>query len=430
MTEAGEHFTPRDYVKLLADLAVLPVADKITDNTYHIYDGACGTGGILTIAQDRIQEIAKERDKHVQVNIFGQELQPDTFATCKADLMISGNIKAFQYQYGMESREYIAFDSTISRDGHAGETFDFCISNPPFGTPWKEDLKKRGLDEKDKKKFTDSRFTVLDGEGKELSFIPDIGDAQMMFLANNLSRMREDTALGTRIVEVHNGSSLFTGDAGSGASNLRQYIIENDLLEAIIAMPEKDFYNTGIGTFIWVVTNRKEERRKGFVQLIDATEIKTPLRKNLGEKNCETSDADREQIMKLLMDFEETPQSKIFPNNEFGYWSVKVYQPQRDEQGNIVCDKKGKPVIDKKSKDTEIIPFRYEGGIEGFFENEIKPYSPDAIIDMKSVETGYELSFTKYFYKPKQLRTIDEISKDIRSIEERTDGLLNEVLGK
>ncbi len=387
------------------------------------------TGGILTIAKDRIMEIANEQGKHVQVNIFGQELQPDTFATCKADLMISENIKSFQYHHGTEQREYIAFDSTISRDGHPGETYDFCISNPPFGTPWKEDLKKRGLDEKDKKKFTDSRFTVWDGDGKELSFIPDIGDAQMMFLANNLSRMRDDTALGTRIVEVHNGSSLFTGDAGSGASNLRQYIIENDLLEAIIAMPEKDFYNTGIGTFIWVVTNRKEERRKGFVQLIDATEIKTPLRKNLGEKNCETSDADREQIMKLLMDFKENPQSKIFPNNEFGYWSVKVYQPQRDEQGNIVM-KKGEPVIDKKSKDVEIIPFRYEGGIEGFFENEIKPYSPDAIIDMKSVETGYELSFTKYFYKPKQLRTIDKISKDIRGIEERTDGLLNEILGK
>ena len=196
VTEAGEHFTPRDYVKLLADLAVLPIADKITDNTYHIYDGACGTGGILTIAKDRIMEIANEQGKHVQVN--------------KADLMISENIKSFQYHHGTEQREYIAFDSTISRDGHPGETYDFCISNPPFGTPWKEDLKKRGLDEKDKKKFTDSRFTVLDGKGKELSFIPDIGDAQMMFLANNLSRMREDTALGTRIVEVHNGSSLFT----------------------------------------------------------------------------------------------------------------------------------------------------------------------------------------------------------------------------
>ena len=430
VTEAGEHFTPRDYVKLLADLAVMPIADKITDTTYSIYDGACGTGGILTIAQDRILEISQKHDKRVEVNIYGQELQPETYATCKADLMISGNIQSFQYLMGTQHREYIAFDSTISRDGHAGETFDFCISNPPFGTPWKEDLKKRGLGENDKKKFTDSRFQIADKDGSELSFIPDIGDCQMMFLANNLSRMRDDTPLGTRIVEVHNGSSLFTGDAGSGASNLRQYIIENDLLEAIVAMPEKDFYNTGIGTFIWVVTNRKEERRKGYVQLIDATEIKSPLRKNLGEKNCETTEENRAQIMKLLMDFKETPQSKIFPNNEFGYWSIKVYQPQHDEQGNIVRDKKGKAVMDKKSKDTEIIPFRYPGGIDGFVENEIIPYAPDSIIDRSSIETGYELSFTKYFYKPKQLRSIEEISHDIRGIEERTDGLLDEILGK
>ena len=508
VTEAGEHFTPRDYVKLLADLAVLPVADKITDNTYSIYDGACGTGGILTIAQDRILEIAQSLDKRVRVNIFGQELQPETFATCKADLMISGNIQSFQYNLGTQIREYIAFDSTISRDGHAGETFDFCISNPPFGTPWKEDLKKRGLGEKDKKGFTDSRFQILDKDGSVLSFLPDIGDCQMMFLANNLSRMRDDTQLGTRIVEVHNGSSLFTGDAGSGASNLRQYIIENDLLEAIVAMPEKDFYNTGIGTFIWVVTNRKEERRKGFVQLIDATEIKTPLRKNLGEKNCETNEQDRAQIMKLLMDFKETPQSKIFPNDEFGYWSVKVCRPLRlkarisnhgiaicihdkkyvdkaseyqtwlsrlfDEtngqdyydyneflkvaqatakkhnikwkknhadvllkfftevcpDAEIVLDDNGNPIPDKALEDSEIIPFRYPGGIEGFLQNEILPYTPDAWIDQESIQTGYELSFTKYFYKPKQLRTIGEISRDIRDIEQRTNGMLDEIIGK
>ena len=503
VTEAGEHFTPRDYVKLLADLAVLPVADKITDNTYNIYDGACGTGGILTIAQDRIQEIADKLDKRVVVNIYGQELQPETYATCKADLMISGNIKSFQYAFGTQQREYIAFDSTISRDGHAGETFDFCISNPPFGTPWKEDLKKRGLGENEKKKFTDSRFQLLDKDGNEISFIPDIGDCQMMFLANNLSRMRDDTPLGTRIVEVHNGSSLFTGDAGSGASNLRQYIIENDLLEAIIAMPEKDFYNTGIGTFVWVITNRKEDRRKGIVQLIDATEIKTPLRKNLGEKNCETAEEDRKAILKLLMDFEETPQSKKFPNNEFGYWSVKVCRPLRlkaqitnngialciqdkkfkDMQdwlsrlleetdgkeyldfnrfiadaktaskkhgfkwkkvnadalqryfsevcpdAEIVVDDNGIPVPDKALEDSEIIPFRYENGIEGFLQNEILPYTPDAWVDEDSIQTGYELSFTKYFYKPKQLRTIAVISKDIRDIEERTDGMLNEILG-
>lgn len=502
VTEAGEHFTPRDYVKLLADLAVLPVADKITNTTYSIYDGACGTGGILTIAQDRILDIAKNLDKKVVVNIYGQELQPETYATCKADLMISGNIQSFQYQIGSQPREYISFDSTISRDGHSGETFDFCISNPPFGTPWKEDLKKRGLGESDKKKFTDSRFQI-EYKGKEFSFIPDISDCQMMFLANNLSRMREDTPLGTRIVEVHNGSSLFTGDAGSGASNLRQYIIENDLLEAIVAMPEKDFYNTGIGTFIWVVTNRKEERRKGFVQLIDATEIKSPLRKNLGEKNCETAENDRKAILKLLMDFKETPQSKIFPNNEFGYWSVKVCRPLRlkahisnpriaacindkkykdmqdwlsrlyeeigdidyldfhafieeakaatkkhgykwkkanaealqryftevSPEAEIVFDENGNPVPNKALEDSEIIPFRYENGIEGFLQNEILPYTSDAWIDQDSIQEGYELSFTKYFYKPKQLRSIAEISKDIRDIEERTDGMLNEILG-
>ena len=504
VTEAGEHFTPRDYVKLLADLAVMPVADKITDNTYSIYDGACGTGGILTIAQDRIREIAESKGKKVNVSIYGQELQPETYATCKADLMISGNISRFQYTYSSEYREYIAFDSTISRDGHAGETYDFCISNPPFGTPWKEDLKKRGLGEGDKKKFTDSRFQIDGEDGKEISFIPDISDTQMMFLANNLSRMKMTTELGTRIVEVHNGSSLFTGDAASGASNLRQYIIENDLLEAIVAMPEKDFYNTGIGTFIWVITNRKEERRRGKVQLIDATEIKTPLRKNLGEKNCETTETDRTQILKLLMDFKETPQSKIFPNNEFGYWSVKVCRPLRlkaqitnDRIATCINDKKYKdlqdwlsrlfeetdgkefldfnvfiekakaatkkhgykwkktnadalqkyftevcpeaekvyddnenPIPDKALEDSEIIPFRYEDGIEGFLKNEILPYTPDAWIDEDSIQTGYELSFTKYFYRPKELRTIAEISKDIRDIEQRTDGLLDEILGK
>lgn len=332
VTEAGEHFTPRDYVKLLADLAVLPVADKIKATTYSVYDGACGTGGILTIAQERIKQIGKEQGKDVAINIYGQELLPDTYATCKADLMISGHIKSFQYNYAGEEREYIAFDSTISRDGHAGETYDFCISNPPFGTPWKEDLKKRGLKETEKAKFTDSRFNIAIGNGenrKDITFLPDIGDCQMLFLANNLSRMVDDTEQGTRIVEVHNGSSLFTGNAGSGASNLRQYIIENDMLEAIIAMPENDFYNTGIGTYIWVVTNRKEERRKGYVQLIDATDIKSPLRKNLGKKNCETNEADRNEIVKMLLDFKETKKSKIFPNKEFGYYSVTVERPLR-----------------------------------------------------------------------------------------------------
>jgi type I restriction enzyme M protein len=505
VTEAGEHFTPRDYVNLLADIAVLPVADKITDTTYSIYDGACGTGGILTIAQERISQIAKEKGKNVNINIYGQELLADTYATCKADLMISGHVKSFQYQYAGSEREYIAFDSTISRDGHAGETFDFCISNPPFGTPWKEDLKKRGLTEKEKAKYTDSRFTISVGSGderKEISFLPDISDCQMLFLANNISRMVDDTELGTRIVEVHNGSSLFTGNAGSGASNLRQYIIENDLLEAIIAMPEKDFYNTGIGTYIWVVTNRKEDRRRGKVQLIDATGIKTPLRKNLGEKNCETNEDDRRTILKMLTDFRETEQSKIFPNQEFGYWSVTVERPlrivyenpenitlpelkkaedvallqrvldawkenlgghtvgdyamfimldqmkikvpaakiklvrqylgRRDERADVCHTKPTKlnsPVeCDPMLRDVEQVPLLYPGGIDAFMENEVKPYAPDAYYNADSVVVGYELSFTKYFYKPVELRSIADITADISNIESNLKGVLGDIL--
>lgn len=505
VTEAGEHFTPRDYVKLLADLAVLPVADKIKATTYSVYDGACGTGGILTIAQERIKQIGKEQGKDVAINIYGQELLPDTYATCKADLMISGHIKSFQYNYAGEEREYIAFDSTVSRDGHAGETYDFCISNPPFGTPWKEDLKKRGLKETEKAKFTDSRFNIAIGNGenrKEITFLPDIGDCQMLFLANNLSRMVDDTEMGTRIVEVHNGSSLFTGNAGSGASNLRQYIIENDMLEAIIAMPENDFYNTGIGTYIWIVTNRKEERRKGHVQLIDATDIKSPLRKNLGKKNCETNEADRNEIVKMLLDFKETKKSKIFPNKEFGYYSVTVERPLRlvyenlDEialpdlknKGDVellqrvveaweknlgghtvgdfalflmleqmkvkvpaskvklvrqylgkhndkadVCFAKptkrdSAVVTDPSLRDTEQVPLLYPGGIDAFMEKEVLPYAPDAFYDAANVVVGYELSFTKYFYKPVELRTIADITTDINGIEGRLKGVLKDIL--
>lgn len=490
VTEAGEHFTPRDYVKLLADLAVLPIADKITDNTYHIYDGACGTGGILTIAQERIEKIAEERGKNVTINIFGQESAPDTYATSKADLMISGKMKSFHYPIGGGiMREYIAFGSTLSQDGHAGEKYDFCISNPPFGTPWKEDLKNKGLTDKEKDKFDDPRFYAVERNGDEevrTSFLPDIGDCQMMFLANNLSRMQNDTPIGSRVVEVHNGSSLFTGAAGSGASNLRKYIIEHDLLEAIVAMPEKDFYNTGIGTYIWVLSNRKEERRKGKVQLIDATAIKTPLRKNLGEKNCETNEENRAEIMKLFMDFTETSQSKIFPNEEFGYYNVTVERPLRlrvipnaDVDGaenlkvaekerikkamaNVSEDvplndwnqyakalklpkgllKKLQTIIAERDetavavedtpdpllRDVEQVPLRYPGGIDAFMQKEVLPYAPDAYYEPEKVIVGYELSFTKYFYKPVELRPIADITTDIESIESRLKGVLADIL--
>ncbi len=501
VTEAGEHFTPRDYVTLLAELAVIPVADQLEDNTYSFYDAACGTGGILTISEDVVQHIAKERGLNIQTQIFGQENQPDTYATCKADLMVSGDRKTFSYSLGGVSRDRIAFGSTISQDGHIGETYDFCISNPPFGTPWKEDLRIWGIEKKDD--INDPRFRFVWNDDVDFHVIPDIGDPQMLFLANNVSRMREDTVLGTRIVEVHNGSSLFTGGAGSGASNLRRFVIENDLLEAIIAMPENDFFNTGIGTYIWVLSNRKDARRRGRVQLIDATAIKHPLRKNLGQKNCETNEEDRERIMQLYMDFEENEQSRIFPNNEFGYWEVKVCRPLRlkaqvtndriascisdkrfkelqnwlcclgeetkgkeyldfnkflsiakstakkvslkwkktyetaliqfftdiCEEAEIVKDDKGNPVPNKALEDTEMIPFRYQGGIDAFYEEEILPYTSDAWIDEESITVGYELSFTKYFYKPTELRPLADIAADIRGVEEKTKGMLDAILG-
>ena len=417
VTEAGEHFTPRDIVTLMAEIAFVPIMDKITDSSYLIYDGACGTGGILSVSEERLQQLAEARGKRINTHIFGQELQPETYATCKSDLLIKGD--------GEEANN-ISFGSTISEDGKAGMKFDFCISNPPFGTPWKRDLENWGL--KDKKDITDGRFLIAYDGNPAYSLVPNIGDPQMLFLANNISRMKDTTELGTRIVEVHNGSSLFTGNAGGGESNLRRYIIENDLLEAIIAVPEKMFYNTGIGTFIWIVTNRKESRRKGKIQLIDATGLKSPLRKNLGEKNCEFTPEINDQILRAYMDFEETPISKIFDNSEFGYWEITVDRPKRDEQGVIVKNKRGKIEIDKTLRDKEQVPLTYEGGIEAFVRNEILPYTPDAIVNTDDYVIGYELSFTKYFYKPKQLRTLDEIRADIRAIEESTKGLLNHIL--
>lgn len=561
VTEAGEHYTPRDYVKLLADLAFIPIADRMKNGGYDIYDGACGTGGILSVAQDRLEDIARERGMRLNTFLFGQELQPETFATCKADLMLSGHSQDFTYRQNGSLRYRFVNGSTISDDGHPDRKFDFCISNPPFGTPWKKDFEVWGSPKK-KEDIPDTRFSGL-LDGKQVMFVPNIGDPQMLFLANNISRMKENTELGTRIVEIHNGSSLFTGNAGGGESNLRRYIIENDMLEAIVAMPENMFYNTGIGTFIWIVTNRKEERRCGKVQLIDATSIKTPLRKNLGNKNCEASEQNRAEIVKLLTDFAENEKSKIFDNREFGFWQITVERPLRqsisvnidalqktvysfllkdvslsDEcvtrlmQAGIdiplktsitdgledksaldakfakfrkmklakstgqdmadmvlslalivLCDmsgeraewldvkefeerfnsdirvnkhkiiwnkiedvfiyvvkkvnpaavplmKDGKVIPDPNLRDTEQVPLLYEGGIEGFMRNEVLPYAPDAFVNEEATVVGYELSFTKYFYKPTEMRLLEDICKEIREIECRTDGLLNEILGE
>lgn len=427
VTEAGEHFTPRDYVKLLADLAIIPIADQIEDNTYSIYDGACGTGGILTISEEEMKRLAKERGRKININIFGQELQPETFATCKADLMISGERRAFDYILNGSSRQYIAFGSTISEDGHKGETYDFCISNPPFGTPWKEDLKKWGLAESEKKKISDPRFKFVYDDDPEFNVIPGIGDPQMLFLANNVSRMKDGTKLGTRIVEVHNASSLFAGDAGSGENNLRRFIFENDLLEAIIAMPEKDFYNTGISTYIWILTNRKSKERKGKVQLIDATEIKTLIKRNLGEKNCETNEENRKEIMDLYLSFENNERSRILSNEEFGYWEVELFKEAVDGNGRVIKDRKDNAKLVRVKGEIEQIPLTYPGGIQGFYEKEVKPYNPDVIFGEPVI--GYEISFTRYFYKPVILESLDELATDIRVIEKANTELFKAIFG-
>lgn len=510
--EAGEHFTPRDVVELMADLIFVPIKDKIKDGTYLCYDGACGTGGMLTIAESRLSQLAEENNKQVSIHLYGQEINPETYAIAKADMLLKGDGK---------QADNIYYGSTLSNDANATVEFDFMLSNPPYGKSWKTDADRLG----GKDGITDPRFVVNFKDDPEFKMIPRVSDGQMLFLANNVAKMKHSTELGSRIAEVHNGSSLFTGDAGQGESNFRRYIIESDYLEAIIALPENMFYNTGIATFIWVLTNRKEEKRKGKVQLIDATSLKSPLRKNLGNKNCELTEDIRNQILQLYLNFENNEYSKIFNNEEFGYWKITVERPLRlkvdlsheklvsfmkaaedskdlpayklmnklyEEYKNevfynynefesllkktakkhneklpdkrvkfirdyfAVKDEKGERVIkkvyknekadelygkfqfdgdivefepDKELSDTEQIPLNYYGGIEQFFKDEVLPYAPDAWIDSSKTQIGYEISFTKYFYKPVQLRSIEEIIADIKALEDETDGLIGEIIG-
>lgn len=414
--EAGEHWTPRDVVELMADLVFMPIADKIKDASYSCYDGACGTGGMLTVAQDRLLTLAKRRDKEVAIHLFGQEVQPETYAICTADMLLKGD---------GEEAEHIMYGSTLSDDQHASRQFDFMLSNPPYGKSWKVDAEKMG----GKKEILDTRFnTYLEG-GELMPMIPRTSDGQLLFLLNNVSKMKKDTELGSRIVEVHNGSSIFTGDAGSGESNARRYLIENDLVEAIIALPDKMFYNTPLNTYIWVVSNKKEDRRKGKIQLIDAMAMKKPLRKKLGDKSNELTPEFRKQILDVFLSFEESDISHIYKNEEFGFWEVTVLRPKYQEDGSIEIDKKGNKVSDKDKTYTEIVPFTYNGGIEEYFNREILPFCDDAWIDDKKTKAGYEVSFTKCFYRPLKLRSFEEVMSELHSLEQETDGMFDAITG-
>jgi type I restriction enzyme M protein len=476
--EAGEHWTPRDAVKLMARLVFLPVANKIESGAYLIYDGACGTGGMLTVAEETLRDLARAQGKQVTTHLYGQEINAETYAICKADLLLKGEGEAADNIVGGPEH------STLSNDAFPSREFDFMLSNPPYGKSWKTDLERMG----GKGGVKDHRFVIQHAGDPDYSLITRSSDGQMLFLANMLSKMKRDSKLGSRIAEVHNGSSLFTGDAGQGESNIRRWIIENDWLEAIVALPLNMFYNTGIATYIWVISNHKPEHRRGQVQLIDATQWFKPLRKNLGKKNCELSEEDIARICQTFLKFEETEQSKIFPNAAFGYWKVTVERPLRlkgidqnrayspkeikalvgvrrdapaehDESAPAVIRKiaaatgrspkplnpdplrglfeatiGGKRCVveyepDPDLRDTEQVPLLEEGGIEAFLRREVLPHAPNAWYDPESVKTGYEVSFTRYFYKPQPLRSLEEIRADILALQKETEGLLDEIMG-
>jgi type I restriction enzyme M protein len=595
--EAGEHWTPRDAVKLMARLMFEPVADRIESGSYLLYDCACGTGGMLTVAEETLIGLSTARGKEVHTHLYGQEINPETYAICKADMLLKGEGENAEHIVG--GAEW----STLAHDAFPAQAFDFMLANPPYGKSWKKDLETMG----GKESMRDPRFKVMH-QGEELSLVTRSSDGQMLFLANMASKMQAATALGSRIAEVHNGSSLFTGDAGQGESNIRRWIIENDWLEAIVALPLNLFYNTGIATYVWVLTNRKPAHRQGKVQLIDATQWFRPLRKNLGKKNCELAEDDIQRIVETYLAFKETPESKIFPNAAFGYWKVVVERPLRlhsqlsparlaplrfasgdedlraplyDEFGGTLfndfarlapalqkrldewCtdeaepdgddeadstaagspakglpekkkkklldpatwardgrlaaaaeklaaalgrdlftdhnvfrervdaaaeklglkltaadlktilravswrDESAPPVVDKflketpdtlhgryplsalsqskieipKSKiqsvsfepdpdlrDTEQIPLLEEGGISAFIRREVLPYTPDAWVKADATKIGYEISFTRHFYQPAPLRTLDEIRADIVAVEKEAEGLLADLL--
>lgn len=519
--EAGEHWTPRDAVRLMARLIFAPIAEEIASGTYLLYDGACGTGGMLTVAEDTLNELAAAHGKQVSTHLFGQEINAETYAIAKADLLLKGE--------GEEADNIVGGPewSTLANDAFPSREFDFMLSNPPYGKSWKSDQERMG----GKAGIRDPRFVIEHDGDPEYSLVTRSSDGQMLFLANLLSKMKHQTPLGSRIAEVHNGSSLFTGDAGSGESNVRRWIIENDWLEAIVALPLNMFYNTGIATYVWVPTNRKPVHRRGKTQLIDATAWFNPLRKNLGKKNCELADADIERIVETFLRFEETEQSRIFDSAEFGYWKVTVERPlrlsvdlsdtrralfreaclaadevpianvvdrvaakigegphqdfnhflerieddaehngvkltakrerllqsslaERDEGAERVIRRIHKPskvaadplhglfpatiagkrcVVeyepDSDLRDTESVPLKEPGGVEAFIRREVLPHAPDAWVDAEKTQIGYEISFTRYFYKPQPLWSLEAIRADILALEQETEGLMADIIG-
>ena len=404
--EAGEHFTPREVIELMTRIIFVPVKDQIKDIPLTIYDPCCGSGGMLSISEEFIKSHESGIESKGEIFLYGQELQPETFALCQADMIIKGQID-----------NNIAFGSTLSNDGFPNNKFDFILTNPPYGKSWKTDQDKLSIGKK-KKEILDNRFLVG---------TPRINDGQLLFLLHMISKMKHDSLLGTRIASVHNGSALFTGDAGSGESEIRKHIIENDYLEAIIALPKDLFYNTGIGTYIWVLNNKKPKNKQGKVQLINAVseEFYGKMTKSLGFKRKEIKPDNIDLIYKIFDEFQDSKHCKIFDNADFVYTQIIVDRPKRDDNDEIIM--KGKKVeVDAKLRDKENIPLKQD--IQEYFEREVLPFAPDAFYNIESSKIGYEINFNKYFYEYTPPRELSDIIADILELEKKTDGVLKEII--
>ena len=394
--EAGQHYTPREVIELMVNL-IFEDEEDLADSSKikTVYDGACGTGGMLTASM----EYAKKLNSSSRMLCYGQELNAQTYAICKADMLIKG-----------EDSNNIRHGNTLSGDLFPGETFDYIIMNPPFGIEWKNE---KAAVLKEVEKGSDGRFPAG---------TPAISDSQLLFLQNAVSKMKPE---GSKIAIVHNGSALFKGDAGSGESEIRRYVIENDLLDCIIQLPNDMFYNTGIATYIWILSNKKPGHRVGKVQLINASEFYNKMRKNLGSKRNELSKEHIDNITKIYGDFVENEYSKIFENKYFGYRKVTVLQPELNDDGTPKKNKKGEYIPNKELTDTENIPLQET--IEDYMNREVIPFAKYAYIDESKTKIGYEISFTKYFYKYQEPRKTEDIMNEILELDRKLDGVLREL---
>jgi len=396
---SGEHYTPRDVVRLLVSLVFSPDKEKLqgTGKVRSIFDPCSGSGGMLTIGKEYVHQ---NINSDIELRLLGQELNSQTFSICKSDMLISGE----------DPNNIRGPVSSLSEDKFQGERFDYMITNPPFGVSWKSE--KEFID--NEKSNPMGRFSVG---------TPRTSDGSLLFLQHMISKMEPN---GSRIGIVFNGSPLFTGDSGSGESEIRKWIIENDWLECIVSLPDQLFFNTGISTYVWIVTNKKSSQRKGKVQLIDGSSHFKSMKKSLGSKRKEIQEEQREELIQSYLDFEESDISKIYSNEFFGYTKVVIEQPLLDDDGEIITDKKGNPKPNTKKRDYERVPL--EQDIDDYYEREVKPHLPDSWMDRNKDKVGYEINFTKYFYKYNPLRSLEDITQDLLKLDEQIGGTMKDIL--